>query len=59
MDTLDEVRELKNKPICIVCNTIKGKGVSFMEDVCGWHGVAPKEAEYLQALEEIAGGLKK
>lgn len=59
VDTLDEVRELKNKPICIVCNTIKGKGVSFMEDVCGWHGVAPKEAEYLQALEEIAGGLNK
>ncbi|MGF6953693.1 transketolase [Neobacillus sp. B4I6] len=57
--TLDDIREAKNgKPKCIVCDTIKGKGVSFMEDVCGWHGVAPNDAEYLHAIEEIAGGLK-
>ncbi|MFP5106862.1 transketolase [Neobacillus sp. C211] len=57
--TLDDIREAKNgKPKCIVCDTVKGKGVSFMEDVCGWHGVAPNDAEYLHAIEEIAGGLK-
>lgn len=59
VDTLDEIRDAKNgKPKCIVCNTVKGKGVSFMENVCGWHGAAPKEAEYKQAMEELAGGLK-
>lgn len=57
--TLDYVREAKNgKPKCIVCNTVKGKGVSFMEDVVNWHGVAPNDKEYAQALEEVSGGLK-
>lgn len=57
--TLDEAREAKNgKPKCIVCDTVKGKGVSFMEDVVDWHGVAPKEEQYNQAMEELAGGLK-
>lgn len=56
---LDYVREAKNgKPKCIVCNTVKGKGVSFMEDVVNWHGVAPNDKEYAQALEEVSGGLK-
>jgi transketolase len=59
VNTLDFIREAKNgKPKCIVCNTIKGKGVSFMEDVVGWHGVAPNDAQYHQAIEELAGGLK-
>lgn len=57
--TLDEIREAKNgKPKCIVCNTVKGKGVSFMENVVGWHGVAPNDKEYAQAMAEVAGGLK-
>jgi transketolase len=59
VSTLDYVREAKNgKPKCIVCNTVKGKGVSFMEDVVNWHGVAPNDKEYAQALEEVSGGLK-
>ncbi|MEW9671866.1 transketolase [Ammoniphilus sp. 3BR4] len=59
LETLDYVREAKNgKPKCIVADTVKGKGVSFMEDVVDWHGVAPNEQQYQQALAEIAGGLK-
>ncbi|MDQ0227787.1 transketolase [Metabacillus niabensis] len=60
VETLDEIRELKNgKPKCIVLDTVKGKGVSYMEDVADWHGIAPNDEEYRQAIEEIAGGLIK
>ncbi|AEI41678.1 hypothetical protein KNP414_03120 [Paenibacillus mucilaginosus KNP414] len=56
---LDEVKAAKNgKPKCLVCNTVKGKGVSFMEHSVGWHGVAPKEEDYRRAMLEIAGGLQ-
>ncbi len=43
----------KGKPTMIVAKTIKGKGVSFMEDQVGWHGVAPKPEEAQRALEEL------
>lgn len=46
-------RNFKGKPTVIIAKTIKGKGVSFMEDVCNWHGVAPKEDEYLAAIAEL------
>jgi transketolase len=59
VETLDEVRIAKNgKPKCIVMDTVKGKGVSYMEDVADWHGIAPNDEEYKQAIGEIAGGLK-
>ncbi|WP_026560669.1 MULTISPECIES: transketolase [Bacillaceae] len=59
VETLDEIRAAKNgKPKCIVMDTVKGKGVSYMEDVAEWHGVAPNDEEYKQAIGEIAGGLK-
>lgn len=58
LETLDEIREQKNgKPKFIVANTIKGKGVSYMENVVGWHGKAPNEEQYHQALEELSGGI--
>mgnify|MGYP003565992990 CR=1 FL=1 len=40
-------------PTVIIANTVKGKGVSFMENVCEWHGKAPVQDEADQALEEI------
>lgn len=43
-----------DKPTAIIANTIKGKGVSFMENNPGWHGTAPKEQEYLKAIEELS-----
>lgn len=42
-----------DKPICILAQTVKGKGVSFMEDQVGWHGVAPKDDDLKKALEEL------
>ncbi|MFV0413682.1 MAG: transketolase [Oscillospiraceae bacterium] len=44
------------RPKCIVAHTVKGSGVSFMENVCGWHGKAPSEKELEQALEDLRGG---
>ncbi len=48
-----EAREVKGKPTAIIANTIKGKGVSFMENVVSWHGVAPNDEQYAQAMEDL------
>jgi transketolase len=59
VETLGHIREAKNgNPKCIVMDTVKGKGVSFMENIASWHGVAPNDEEYKQAMEELEGGLK-
>ncbi len=51
---LDLAEAVKNgRPKCIFGHTIKGKGVSFMENQCGWHGVAPNDQEYQQAMAEL------
>ncbi len=41
------------KPKCIVAKTVKGKGVSFMENVVGWHGMAPNDEEFEKAMKEL------
>lgn len=46
-------RECKGRPTAIVANTVKGKGVSFMENKVNWHGSAPKEQDYAVAVKEI------
>jgi len=48
-----QAKTVKNKPSCIVAKTIKGKGISFMENQVGWHGKAPNEEQYKLALEEL------
>ena len=50
---LEEAKSHKGKPTMIVANTVKGKGVSYMENVCEWHGRAPCQEEADQALEEL------
>lgn len=45
----------KNRPVAIIANTIKGKGVSFIENKAAWHGKAPNDEEFTKALEEIRG----
>lgn len=45
--------EIKGKPTVIIAETVKGKGVSFMENQVGWHGVAPKPQEVEKALAEL------
>lgn len=44
-------RNVKGKPTCIIAKTIKGKGVEFMENQAGWHGKAPNEEQYEQAMK--------
>ena len=58
LQTLDEIRanSQNKKPKCIIGKTIKGKGVSFMENQVGWHGIAPKKDEWEQALKDIEEG---
>lgn len=48
-----EAKAHKGEPTAIIAHTIKGKGVSFMEDKAGWHGKAPNEEEYKIAMEEL------
>ena len=49
--------EFKGKPTAIIAKSVKGKGVSFMENQCGWHGVAPKDEQYKQAMAELEAQL--
>jgi len=49
-----EAESVKGKPTCIIANTIKGKGVSFMENNPKWHGTAPSKDECALALKELA-----
>jgi transketolase len=53
VDTLESLVLATDRPTAIIARTVKGKGVSFMENVAGWHGRAPTKEEYEQALAEI------
>ena len=53
----NKAKETKGKPFAIVMKTIKGKDVSFMENDAGWHGKAPNDAEYAQAMTELKAKL--
>lgn len=48
-----EARQVKGKPTMIIAHTVKGKGVSFMENQAGWHGNAPNQEQAAQALKEL------
>lgn len=52
-DALDQAKNIEGKPTAIIMKTVKGKGVSFMEDEVGWHGKAPNTEEYEQAMKEL------
>ena len=49
----DEAKATKGKPTAIITKTVKGKGVSFMENQVGWHGKAPNDEEYAQAMADL------
>ena len=53
IDSFNTAKQTKGIPTIIIAHTIKGKGVSFMENQAGWHGKAPNADEYRQALEEL------
>ena len=48
-----EARDVKGQPVAIIAHTVKGKGVSFMENQVGWHGKAPNDEEYAIAMAEL------
>ncbi|SHI69762.1 transketolase [Geosporobacter subterraneus DSM 17957] len=56
-DALEKAENTKNQPTMIIAKTVKGKGVSFMENQVSWHGNAPKKEEAEKALEELGGVL--
>jgi transketolase len=49
-----EAREVKGQPVAIIAKTVKGKGVSFMENQVGWHGKAPNDEEYKIAMADLS-----
>ena len=49
----DEAKATKGQPTAIIAKTLKGKGVSFMEGQASWHGTAPNDEQYEQAMEEL------
>lgn len=55
LGALAKAKECKGQPTVIICKTVKGKGVSFMENEAGWHGVTPSKDQCAQAIAEIGG----
>jgi transketolase len=56
LDAYSSAMSAKGKPSIIIAKTVKGKGVSFMENDPNWHGNAPNDEQLAKALEEIRGG---
>lgn len=52
-EAFDEAKEPEGKPVCIIMKTVKGKGVSFMENQASWHGTAPNDEQYEIAMEDL------
>lgn len=50
-------KNIKGKPTCIIAKTVKGKGISYMENQVGWHGKAPNEEQYKEAIAELEKGI--
>ena len=57
-DAFDAAAACKGKPSVILAKTVKGKGVSFMENNAGWHGKAPNDEQYETAKAELEATLK-
>lgn len=55
LSAFEEARNIKGKPSLILAKTVKGKGVSYMENQAGWHGAAPNKEQTEQAIEELGG----
>ena len=56
---IQEAKGVVGKPTCIVQKSVKGKGVSFMENQCSWHGTAPNAEQYEAAMAELTAQLKE
>lgn len=56
-DALEQAKAAQGRPTVILARTVKGKGVSFMENNAGWHGKAPNDEQYEQAIAELRAAL--
>jgi transketolase len=59
LNAVNEAKNTKGKPTMIIAKSVKGKGVSYMENNAGWHGNAPNKDQYEQAIKELDGQLAK
>jgi len=57
-EAVKKAKAVVGKPAAIIAKTVKGKGVSFMENQVGWHGVAPNDEQYAAAMAELEGGAR-
>lgn len=55
LKSIEEAKNFKGKPTAVICKTVKGKGISFMENQAGWHGMAPSEEQCKLAVSELGG----
>ncbi len=58
-NAIETAKTVKDKPTVVICNSTKGKGVSFMENQAGWHGNAPNDEQFAQAIEELDTAIAK
>ncbi len=59
LDAINEAKSVKGQPTVVIMKSIKGKGVSFMENQASWHGTAPNEEQYNQAIAELDAQIKE
>jgi transketolase len=59
LDAINQAKETKGMPTMIILKSIKGKGVSFMENVASWHGSAPNDEQYEAAIAEIDAEIER
>lgn len=57
LEAIEKAKNHKGQPTAVICKTVKGKGVSFMENEASWHGTAPSKEQCEQALKEIGGDI--
>ena len=59
LDAFEEAKTVKGKPTMILAKTVKGKGISFMENNAGWHGKAPNAEQFATAKAELEAQIKE
>jgi transketolase len=55
LEAIEQAKNHKGQPTAVICHTVKGKGVSFMENQAGWHGSAPSKEQCEIAIKELGG----
>jgi transketolase len=55
LNALDEANSITGSPVVVIARTVKGKGVSFMENKSQWHGIPPDKEQYAAAMAELSG----